>query len=125
MRLLDITEAQYFCRPLSAHAPGVGQSLPAFHNSLRITHLREGTTAFDVHRTSMLNAVERWILFGIAGYRRALDMFIPSNAPWEHVTLYYSSFFSANAILGMFGVWANFNRLIDVDQGSPNSQVFR
>src|SRR6266404_5934629 len=125
MRLLDITEAQHFCRPLAGYVPGAGQSLTAFHDSLHVTRLTEGTTYFDVHRTSLLNAVERWVLFGVAGYRRALDMFIPSNAPWAHVTLYYSSFFSANAILGMFGVWGHFNRLIDVECGTPNGQVFR
>lgn len=108
-----------------AHAPGVGQSLAAFHNNLRTTRLTEGTLYFNVHRVSLLNAVERWILFGVADYRRALDMFIPSNAPWAHVTLYYSSFFAANAILGMFGAWVHFDRLVDVDSGTANSQVLR
>lgn len=125
MRLFDITQAQHFCRPLAAYMPGVGQSLVAFHNNLRTTRLTEGTTYFDVHRVSLLNAVERWILFGVADYRRALDMFIPSNAPWAHVTLYYSSFFAANAILGMFGAWVHFERLVDVDQGAANNQVLR
>ncbi len=125
MRLFDITEARHFCRPLAAHIPGTGQSLAAFHNNLRRTRLTEGTTDFDVHRVSLLNAVERWILFGVADYRRALDMFIPSNAPWAHVTLYYSSFFAANAILGMFGAWIHFERLVDVDNGSANNQVLR
>jgi hypothetical protein len=74
---------------------------------------------------SILNAVERWILFGISGYRRAVDMLIPSNAPWAHVTLYYSSFFAANAILGMFGAWIDLGRVIDVEQGTPNSQILR
>src|SRR6266581_4007811 len=93
-----------------AHQPGTGQSLSAFHRSLpaRHTQLHERTTPFDIHRVSLLNAVERWILFGVADYRRALDMFIPSNAPWAHVTLYYSSFFAANAILGMFGGWLDY-----------------
>jgi hypothetical protein len=125
MRLLSIAEARHFCRPLPAHQPGVGQSLAAFHKNLRATRLTEGTAYFDVHRVSLLNAVERWILFGVADYRRALDMFIPSNAPWAHVTLYYSSFFAANAILGMFGAWVNYERLVDVDQGTVNSQVLR
>lgn len=125
MRLFDITEAPHFCRPLPAHVPGGGQSLVAFHNSLQTTRLREGTTYFEVHRVSLLNAVERWILFGVADYRRALDMFIPSNAPWAHVTLYYSSFFAANAILGMFGAWIHFDRLVDVDHGTANNQVLR
>jgi len=125
MRLFDITEARHFCRALPAHVPGSGQSLVTFHNTLGATRLREGTTYFDVHRVSLLNAVERWILFGVADYRRALDMFIPSNAPWAHVTLYYSSFFAANALLGMFGVWVHFERLVDVDNGAANNQVLR
>ena len=125
MRLFDITEAKHFCRALPTHIPGVGQSLPAFHKNLRVTRLTEGTTYFDVHRISLLNAVERWILFGVADYRRALDMFIPSNAPWAHVTLYYSSFFAANAILGMFGAWVHFERMVDVEQGTINNQILR
>lgn len=125
MRLFDFTEATHFCQALPAHVPGVGQSLPTFHKNLQLTRLTEGSTYFDVHRVSLLNAVERWILFGVADYRRALDMFIPSNAPWAHVTLYYSSFFAANAILGMFGVWVHFERLVDVDNGVATNQVLR
>jgi hypothetical protein len=127
MQLFDFTEAQHFCAPLTAHQPGTGQSLTAFHKGLppKTTLLQEGTTQFDVHRVSLLNAVERWILFGVADYRRALDMFIPSNAPWAHVTLYYSSFFGANAILGMFGGWLDHQRMVEVDQGTPGTQTFR
>src|SRR5579859_1903809 len=125
MRLFDITEAPHFCRALPAHAPGVGQSLAAFHNGIRTTRLAEGTTYFEVHRVSLLNAVEQWILFGVADYRRALDMFIPSNAPWAHVTLYYASFFGANAILGMFGGWMDHERMVEVDQGAPGTQALR
>src|ERR1035441_5356594 len=89
MQLFDIGEARHFCTPLPAHRPGIGQSLKAFHGTLpRQTRLVEGTTYFDVHRVSLLNAVERWILFGVADYRRALDMFIPRNAPWAQTTLY-------------------------------------
>ncbi len=127
MHLFDITEAIHFCRPLAAHQPGTGQSLSRFHQGLppRTIRLFEGTTAFDVHRVSLLNAVERWILFGAADYRRALDMLIPSNAPWAHVTLYYAGFFGANAILGMFGGWIDHERMVDVDNGTPGSQVLK
>lgn len=127
IQLFDRVEALYFCRALANHQPGVGQSLPDFHDRLpiRVSHLRENTNDFEVHRVSLLNAVERWILFGVADYRRALDMFIPSNAPWAHVTLYYSSFYAANAILGMFGAWVHHKRLVDVESGTPNSQVLR
>ncbi len=127
MQLFDVPQATHFCAPLPAHLPGVGQSLVALHDNLNphVTRLSEGTQHFNAHRVSILNAIERWILFGIADYRRALDMLIPSNAPWAHVTLYYSSFFAANAILGMFGVWVHLRRVIDVEQGTPNSQILR
>ena len=126
MQLFDIAEAQHFCKPLPGSLLGAGQSLISLHSQLRgVTRLLEGSQHFTAHRVSLLNAVERWILFGIAGYRRALDMFIPSNAPWAHVTLYYSSFFAANAILGMFGVWIHFKSIVDVEQGTPKSQKLR
>ena len=126
MRLFDIAEAQHFCKPVPRSFHGLGQSLVSLHSGLgNVTRLLEGNANFDAHRVSLLYAVERWILFGIAGYRRALDMFIPSNAPWAHVTLYYSSFFAANAILGMFGVWIHFKRVVDVELGTPHSQRLR
>jgi hypothetical protein len=125
MHLFDIVEAAHFCRPLAQHQPGVGQSLVTFHRNLTRTQLVEGTQNFEIHRVSLLNAVERWILFGVADYRRALDMFVPSNAPWAHVTLYYSSFFAANSILGMFGVWLNHEILVDVDQGIATRQILK
>jgi hypothetical protein len=127
MQLFDITEAQHFCAPLGTPLPGVGQSLSAFHGGLPARHilLQEGSMPFTVHQVSLMHAVERWILFGVADYRRALDMFIPSNAPWAHVTLYYASFFGANAILGMFGGWMDHKRMVEVDQGTPGAQVLR
>ena len=125
MQLFDFTEAEHFCRPLTAYVPGVGQSLNAFHRNLSVKRLREPNQDFEIHRVSLLNAIERWLLFGAAHYRRALDMFIPSNAPWAHVTLYYSSFFAANAVLGMFGVWIHLKRWVDVESGLPNHQILR
>ena len=120
-----MVQARHFCQPLPSHPPGVAQSLASLHKGLHTTRLSEGTAHFDAHRVSLLNAVERWILFGVADYRRALDMFIPSNAPWAHVTLYYSSFFAANAILGMFGAWIHLERVVDVDHGTLGSQMLR
>jgi nitroreductase len=110
---------------MAAPAPGAAQSLAEFHDKLGKTRLVEGSADFEIHRVVLLNAVERWILFGVSGYRRALDMLIPGNAPWAQVTLYYSSFFAANAILGMFGAWVHIRRLVDVENGNANSQVLK
>ncbi len=63
----------------------------------------EKTPHFHAHQICVLTAVEQWLLFSMAHYRRAIDMLVPAVAPWAQVTLYYASFFSANAILGMSG----------------------
>ena len=126
MKLFDIPEAQHFCKPLTAPSPGTSQSLSSFHKQTPIRHvLNEGTPEYDIHRISLLNSVERWILFGVADYRRAMDMFIACNAPWAHVTLYYASFFGANAILGMFGGWLDHERMVEVRDGTPTSQALK
>jgi hypothetical protein len=124
-RLFDISEAPHFCAPLAVHVPGVGQSLVSLHDSLRAQRLTEGSPQYDAHRVSALNSVERWLLFGVAYYRRALEMLIPSAAPWAHVTLYYSGFYAANAILGMFGVWVGQRWFVDVEMGTPGKQTVR
>src|ERR1700679_1014750 len=123
MRLFDYTQAQHFCQPLPVHVPGIGQSLANLYGNSTTHQLREGTSAFEIHRVSLLNNVERWILFGVGQYRRAFDMFIPSNAAWAQVTLYYSSFYAANAILGMFGVWIHLNHWADVESGLAPHQI--
>src|SRR5437867_6552917 len=127
MQLFTLDQAKHFCVPLANHVPGVGQSLPTFHSGITVTRLTEGTPYFNAHRVSLLNAVERWILFGVANYRRAIDMLIPSNAPWAHVTLYYSSFFAANAILGMFGGFVKSEgkrTVVDVVTQGTGAQTF-
>lgn len=105
------------------------QSLQVFHSGLSKTSLVEPSADFDVHRASLLAACERWLLYGLAHYRRAYDMLIPAAAPWCHVTLYYASFFGANTILGLFGGWVGQLRsgpvLVEVDSETPGSQSFK
>lgn len=127
MQTFDLFQARHFCSPANAVPPGSAQSLATLHKGLQTIHLKEGSPHFVSHRASLLIAVERWLLFGVGNYKRAVQMVVPCNAPWAHVTLYYSSFFAANAILGMFGVWisASPKRLVDVVNGVPNSQELR
>ncbi len=130
MRLFDLLQARHFCAPPPAVA-GSMQSLPHFHSSLPngITRLTEGTTRFEVHQANILNSVERWLAFSLAHYRRAFDMLVPISAPWAQVTLYYSSFYAANAVLGMFGGWIGHSktgiRVVDVERGVAGSQELR
>ncbi len=131
MDLFDRPEAEHFC---TLEATGIGtsqQSLNSFHADLpgAVVRLREGSTYFNIHRSNLLNAVERWLLYAVTNYRRAVEMLVPGSAPWAHVTLYYASFFAANAILGMFGGWISVtvrgSRVVDVESGDPGKQRLR
>ncbi len=132
MRLLDLPHARYFCSPSAAVVTQVSaQSLRAFHASLPkgVTRISEGQLNFQVHQVNVLLSVDRWLMFAMSHYRRAIDMLIPASAPWAHVTLYYASFFAANAVLGMFGGWIGYTqdgiRVVDVEHGVPGTQELR
>ena len=129
MNLFDLDPgSEHFCRPLSTPPTGAPRSVKVVVENFKgVTHLREGEPRFDTYRLALLSSVERWLLYSASNYRRALDMLVPVAAPWAHVTLYYSSFFAANAILGMFGgyVKAEGKRtVIDVLAQMPDSQEF-
>ncbi len=132
MRLFDLPQARHFCAPTAACLARVGsQSLPAFHAGLGrgVSLMLEGTNLFEVHQVNLLESVQRWLIYSLGHYRRAVDMLVPVSAPWAHVTLYYSSFFAANAILGMFGGCISQtragNRVVDVERGGLGSQALR
>jgi len=132
MRLMDLPQARYFCNPSAAVIASVGtQSLRRFHSTLprSVTRISEGQLHFQVHQINSLVSIDRWLLFATSHYRRAIDMLVPASAPWAQVTLYYSSFFAANAILGMFGGWIGQTqdgaRVIDVEHGTTGSQELR
>ena len=127
MTLFDLPQAEHFCRPLQQATPGVGQSLTTLHSRVRtLRRLGEGSREFEVHRVSLLHAVERWLLYALSNYRRSVEMAVPVSAPWMHVTLYYASFFAAQAILGMFGGWIGSapgaKLIVEVHVGTPGSQ---
>jgi hypothetical protein len=115
-----------FCQPNAVAVAGVTrQSLKAFYGALppRTTALVEGTQSFKIHQVSLLSAAEHWLLFAAAQYRRAVDMLVPASVPWAQVTLYYSSFYSANAILAMCGglivsLPSGGSRMVDVLDGT-------
>lgn len=127
MTLFDLPQSKHYCASRSSGA-GLSQSLPQFLATLPKARqiLTEGTTEFRVHQSNVLDSVERWIVFALAHYRRAFEMLTPISAPWAQVTLYYSSFFAANALLGIFGGWMGNVKavtwVIDVQRGTAGSQ---
>ena len=132
MRLLDLPQAKHFCSPPGPVRAATGRvSLPAFHHGLptHVVVMAEGTTPFQIQQVNVIDSVERWLAFALANFRRSVEMLVPISAPWAHVTLYYSSFFSANAILGMFGGWIGHTekgiRAVDVESASLGTQSLR
>jgi hypothetical protein len=132
MRLFDVPQAKYFCNPAASATAAVSrQSLRSFYGSIpkSVTRITEGQSHFNIHQVNLLSSVDLWLLFATTHYRRAIDMLIPASVPWAQVTLYYSSFFAANAILGMFGGWIGHTndgmRVLDVEHGVPGSQELR
>jgi hypothetical protein len=132
MRLFDLPQAKHFCAPSVASLAAVSsQSLAVFHAGLgpSISLFVEPTSGFAIHQVNLLQSTQRWLMYSLAHYRRAVEMMVPVSAPWAHVTLYYSSFFAANAILGMFGGWIGLTkagtRVVDVERGAPGSQALR
>lgn len=126
MPLLSQSEAKHFCKGF--------KSLPHARQSFRLatdgfglgTEFKEGTNKFDEFRDGAMGEVERLLFLSISCYRRSFDLFVPSAAAWSHVTLYYSAFYSASAILGMFGMWdLRRRRMIDVIDSAPGVQTFR
>lgn len=132
MRLFDLPQAKHFCKPDAAVVAAISaQSLAGYHVAIQkgVVTLSEGHANFQIHQISSLVSVDQWLLFATAHYRRAIDMLVPASAPWAHVTLYYASFFAANAILGMFGGWTGQTRagmrVVDVELGAIGSQKLK
>jgi hypothetical protein len=129
MNLFDLKPGgEYFCRPFTAPPAPAAQSVKQLVDSWPgVTHLTEGDSRFETYRTALLSSVERWLLYSTSNYRRALDMLVAASAPWAHVTLYYSSFFAANALLGMFGGFVKSEgkrTVVDVVTQAAGSQQF-
>jgi hypothetical protein len=128
MRLFSIAEAQYYCSIFRGSVGDPDRSLEEFNKKQILNKFRmfsEGSPIFDEYRDCLLRNVERALFFSASHYRRALDLMISSASPWAHVTLYYGSWHTAHALLGLFGCTITNNYVIDVEKGLPGNQTLR
>lgn len=97
-----------------------------FNSSLsKKKSFKEGEQVFAEYRDSLLREADRSFFLGITCFRRALDLFSSASVFWAHVSLYYSGWFAAHSILGMFGCWVQGDKkVIQVKNHSPGSQEF-
>ena len=124
MALFNEDEARHF---FSINPTSIANaSFRDWGNSLSAgARLSEGASGFDILRVQSHREVERLLLLGANHYRRTYDLLSAISAPWAFVTLYYGSYFVANALLGALGAWKLKNNLVlQVSTTSPGSQCF-
>lgn len=105
MKIFGINEAFHYCKEFSSESGISEDSILdfTFNHMSSQTLLREGTQYFKEYRACSLRNVERYLFLAASHYRRFLDLLYPSSSHWAYVTAYYGTFYSAYAILGMFG----------------------
>lgn len=125
LSVFSLDEARHYCHGFSTTSGSAATSLKDYHASFSsgITQLREGTPAFDEYRNCALRDVDRLLFLSASQYRRSLDLMLESSSGWAFVTLYYCSFFSASALLGMLGASIDAPSLVvEVERGNPGNQ---
>ena len=124
MQIFGVPEAKHYCRNFRRSGGDATGSLGKFVNGALKTgsSLKEGTSEFDSFRDCSLRETERCLFLAISNFRRALDLMMPVASSWAHVTLYYSSYFSARALVGMFGGWIGHKMVVEVAASQPGNQ---
>ena len=127
MKTFNILGAEYFCTNFQAMANVASDSLEDFNRKIpnNVTWINEGSARFEEYRSCALRDVERCLFLAGSHYRRALDLMIPSSSHWAQVTLYYGSWFAAQAILGMFGCRVFHKHVVEVSGTNPGTQQLR
>ena len=126
MNLFGVAQSKHYCSGF-----GKSQLMPVGsldkYAQVELTKtnvLKEGTDEFNKYRDCLLRETERCLFLAISYYRRGFDLMSPAASGWAQVTFYYSGFFAARSILGMFGAWlSNSTSLaVEVSASSPGSQ---
>jgi hypothetical protein len=118
--------AKYFCGQFSGTVPVDSPMRDFFNASLsKKKSFKEGEQVFTEYRDYLLRESDRCFFLGISCFRRALDQFSSASVFWAHVSLYYSGWFAAHSVLGMFGCWVQGDKkVVQVKSDSPGVQEF-
>src|SRR3990172_1302812 len=113
-------EAQHFC---SEYQSSGGDALltPEEFQKTKLGYRKklfaEGSFIFNNYRDSILREAERLLFLSASQYRRAHDLLIVSSVHWAHVTMYYGTWYTAKALLAMFGCFVTDKVVVDVEKG--------
>jgi hypothetical protein len=124
MTIYGIPEATYFCSGYRGTPGNAAGSFTNFTTGLTTGQaFTEGSSDFDTFRDCSLRESERLLFLAMAHYRRSFSLLSVSTASWAQVTMYYSAFYSAKSLLGMFGGWfLKGKKIIDVAKSAPGKQ---
>ncbi len=127
MNTFSMGESKYYCSKFSQMSGDSEKSIKDFQRSYlqNATILKEGTGLFNEYRDCSLRNIERLIFLSASNYFRSASLLASSSAPWAHVTLYYGSFFAANALLGLWGCTIFQKYIVEVDNGTCGHQRLR
>lgn len=123
MQLFKLPEAKHYCSSFTTE-PDANKSLDDYSRKALsgVSSLREGTDAFIKFRSCSLRNVERYMFLAAANYRSSLDLMTTARAPWAYVTMYYGTWYSAHALLGMFGGTVLRRKAVSVEKRNPGQQ---
>jgi hypothetical protein len=124
MKVLSFTAARHFASNYSGDQQSRTKHLEDLFASLpvKLVSIDEGTSEFEAIRDGILRHSERSALMATACYLRALENLRPGSAFWASTGLYYSCFFAARAVLGLFGCWfGSAKSWVDVSDSTPGS----
>lgn len=123
MRILTQAGARHFCQSFGASPDSARIEVGKFTqgmNSGRAT--REGSKPYGDLRDCLLRDSERFIFLGASNFASGLQHMRAASAAWAVVGFYYSSFYSARALLAMNGGWADGEKAwIEVTGANPGS----
>lgn len=126
MNLLSLDGAKHFSGHFSGHATPSADIRDLYENVLaKRKSFKEGEQVFNEYRDSLLREADRSFFMAVSCFRRALDLFSSSSVFWAHVSLYYSGWFAAHSILGMYGCWVqSTGKIVEVKNNAPGAQEF-
>jgi len=127
MVIFSENEARHFCCSFDGSRGNTLESLlPYCKRALSNSkNLREGTSDFEDFRSNLLRNSERNLFLSASNYYSMHRLLVAGFASWAYVTSYYCAFYSAKAILGMFGACVESDILVDVFSGGIGSQELR
>jgi hypothetical protein len=127
MNIFSIAEAKYYCGGFNRNCRTSNITLKDYLRSHRDNQLfQESTTEFDELRCLSLKEVDRLLLLTASHYKRAHDLLADYSCAWAHVTMYYGTWYAAQAILAMFGAWIDCGKdavVASVQNGIPGQQA--